>query len=264
VLNFLEELFRDEKSYSNINTARSALSTFISIDNHAVGSHPLVSRFMKGVFTLRPPAPRYEETWDVSIMLDYLRTLAPVRRISLKDLTMKLVMLLLLITAQRKQTLLLFDVHKLVMTRGSCSFQLTGLVKTSRPGDRKGTIVVKGYAPDRRLWVMFALREYLNRTKPLRKNHSQLFISYQKPCQAITGQTLSRWISLTMAKAGLNTDVYKPHSTRSAAVSRADERGVPIDLILKKAGWKSSTTFGKYYKKKVEKDTFQNAILQNT
>jgi len=217
---------------------------------------------MKGVFTLRPPAPRYEDTWDVSVMLTYLRTLAPVRRLCLKKLTMKLVMLLLLITAQRKQTLILLDVNNLTMKRSSCNFKLSGLVKTSRPGDVKSTLVVKGYAPDRRLCVMFALREYLNRTKLLRKNHSQLFISYQRPCHAITTQTLSRWIMATMADAGINTEVYKPHSTRSASVSRAEARGVPIDTILQKAGWNSSKTFAKYYKKKIVKNTYQNAILQ--
>jgi len=261
VLEFLQELFADEKSYSNINTARSALSTFINIDSTPVGSHSLITRFMKGVFSLRPPRPRYNETWDVEIMLTYLRKLSPVKRLSLKELTMKLVMLLLLTTAQRKQTLLLLDTTKLHMTRSSCVFQLTGLVKTSRTGDTKGTLVVKGYAPDRRLCIMFALHEYITRTKALRKEESQLFISYQRPCKAITTQTLSRWISTTMEKAGINTKVFKPHSTRSAAVSKADVRNVPIRDILQKAGWSNTGTFAKYYKKKIIKDTFQDAVL---
>jgi integrase len=218
---------------------------------------------MKGVFTLRPPRPRYEETWDVEIMLTYLRKLAPVKTLSLKNLTMKLVMLLLLTTAQRKQTLLLLDVNNLQMTRSSCVFQLTGLVKTSRPNDPKRTLVVKAYAPDRRLCIMFALREYLLRTKVVRKKESQLFISYQQPCKAVTGQTMSRWILDTMDKAGINTKLFKPHSTRSAVVSKADAKHVPVKDILEKAGWASSRTFAKYYKKKIIIDTFQKAVLGN-
>jgi len=205
--------------------------------------------------------PRYEGTWDVEVMLIYLRKLSPVKTLSLKDLTMKLVMLLLLITAQRKQTLLLLSTNNLQMTRSSCVFQLTGLVKTARPSDPKGTLVVKAYAPDRRLCVIFALREYLIRTKTIRNKEAQLFISYQKPCKPITSQTLSRWIMTTMAKAGINTDMFKPHSTRSAAVSRADARHVPLNNILEKAGWSSSRTFAKYYKKEIVKDTFQDAVL---
>jgi len=254
-------LYSDGKSYSNINTARSALSSFVIIDNFCVGSHPLVKRFMKGVFSLRPTKARYEGTWDVSTMLDYLRTLSPVKQLSLKDLTMKLVMLLLLVTAQRKQTLLLLDVLQLQLTDSSCVFQLTGLVKTSRPSDPKRSLVIKAYAPDRRLCIIFVLKEYLERTKLLRKQQTQLFISFKEPFKVVTGQTISRWILDTMAKAGINTNVFKPHSTRSAAVSKADARKVPINSILEKAGWKSSNTFAKYYKKEILKDTFQDAVL---
>ena len=51
VLDFLSELFENGNSYSAVNTARSALSAIgIIIDGFAVGSHPLVVRFMKGVY----------------------------------------------------------------------------------------------------------------------------------------------------------------------------------------------------------------------
>jgi hypothetical protein len=69
VLEFLAELFHSGLHYSAINTARSALSTFISIDNKPSGSHPLIIRFMKGVFEMRPAMPRYQITWDVSLVL---------------------------------------------------------------------------------------------------------------------------------------------------------------------------------------------------
>ena len=38
-----------------------------------LGTHPLVRRFMKGVFILRPALPRYNVTWDVNIVLNYLK-----------------------------------------------------------------------------------------------------------------------------------------------------------------------------------------------
>jgi hypothetical protein len=45
------------------------------------------------------------ETWDVNLVLDYLKTLSPVNILFLRTLSLKLVMLLDLITGQRVQTL---------------------------------------------------------------------------------------------------------------------------------------------------------------
>lgn len=60
---------------------------------------------LKGVFNLRPPVPGYKKVWDVSIGLRFLKTLSPVASLSLKNLSLKLVMPLSLVTAQRGQTL---------------------------------------------------------------------------------------------------------------------------------------------------------------
>ena len=43
-------LFHEGLAYSAINTARSALSSFLGVnDTEPVGSHSLIVRFMKGV-----------------------------------------------------------------------------------------------------------------------------------------------------------------------------------------------------------------------
>ena len=56
------------KQYCTINTLRSAISMthdemYEEVDGMRVGQHPLVSRFLKGVFNCRPPAPRCSTTW---------------------------------------------------------------------------------------------------------------------------------------------------------------------------------------------------------
>ena len=69
MLHFLTELFEDNCGYSALNTTRSALSTFIVLPgNISVGNHPLVTRFMKGVFQSRPTFPKYTEIWDVKVV----------------------------------------------------------------------------------------------------------------------------------------------------------------------------------------------------
>lgn len=56
-----------------------------------------------------------------------------------------------------------------------------------------------------------------------------------------------------MSKAGTCIDInrFSSHSTRSAAVSKAKYVSVPIDDILKVAGWSNIGTFGKFYDKKL-------------
>ena len=63
--------------YSTVATARSALSTFIKIDGLKVGDHPLVSRFMSGLFNQKPALPRYTETWSPQIVLYHLKLIQP-------------------------------------------------------------------------------------------------------------------------------------------------------------------------------------------
>ena len=102
VIEFLTELFQSGIGYSCLNTARSALSSVIIFsDNTPDGSHPLVARFMKGVFERRPSLPKYTSTWDVNVVLTFLRTFKDVQSLSLKELSWKLAALLMLLSGQR-------------------------------------------------------------------------------------------------------------------------------------------------------------------
>ena len=77
--------------YSSLNTARSALLTFICVDNNqSVGSHPLIKRFMKGVFSNRLALPKYNVIWDVSVVVNFLKTLYPHNDLSLLVLCQKI------------------------------------------------------------------------------------------------------------------------------------------------------------------------------
>ncbi|KAK2553629.1 Gag-Pol polyprotein [Acropora cervicornis] len=60
VCDFLTEQFEDsKKSYSTINSYRSALSSMLlPVDGYSVGEHPIIARLLKGMFHIRPPEPR--------------------------------------------------------------------------------------------------------------------------------------------------------------------------------------------------------------
>ena len=66
-----------------------------------IGNHPTVSVLMSGIFNKRPPQPKYPFIWDVETVLDFLRKLPGNDLLSDKLLTLKVSMLLSLLSASR-------------------------------------------------------------------------------------------------------------------------------------------------------------------
>ena len=82
-----------------------------------------------------------------------------------------------------------------------------------------------------------------------RNGEKHLFLSFKKPHHRVSKDTIGRWLKLIMSAAGVDTNRFKPHSTRAAAVSKAGKGDVPITEIMTKAGWTNERTFQKYYNK---------------
>jgi hypothetical protein len=50
-----------------------------------------------------------------------------------------------------------------------------------------------------------------------------------------------------MHSAGIDTSVFKAHSVRGAATTKAYTTGVPLAQILKMANWSNERTFRRHY-----------------
>ena len=254
---FLTTLYEEGLSYSSINSARCALSAIL--DSHdsthqTFGVHPDVKRFIKGIFQSRPPLPRYSKTWDVNLVLQYLGAMGSSQELSLKHLTLKLVMLVALTTAQRGQSLHHLDTLNMVHEETAYTFMLDSNLKQSKPGRSTSDLVVKfsAYPHDRNLCVVNTCSVYLDKTKALRGSESRLFITHQKPHKRASRDTIRRWIQQMMVKAGVDINVYKPHSVRSAAASKAKANNASIAEIMQTAGWSSAAPFAKFYDREIE------------
>lgn len=265
ILIFLAELKNEGLQYSALNTARSALGSFTVLSSgRAIGTEPLISRFLKGVFNSCPPKPRYKYIWDVGVVLDYIRGIPPVQELDLKQLSLKLCFLIAVTTAQRIQTLDLLQVDQLNFQDDSASFMIFKLVKQSRPGHSGMEVTLKAYPSDVRLCVLKTLQVYLQKTSVLRGREQALFISYKKPHRKVSKDTLARWIKTVLHNAGIDTSKFKAHSTRAAATSAAESRKVPVSDILATAGWTSENTFRTFYKKPILSGvSFADAILNS-
>ena len=111
VLDFLHTLYELGLSYSAIGTHRSAISAIVEIPGvPQLGEHWLVSRFIKRIFHLRLPQPRYTKTWDVNKVFSYLKSFGPNDSLSLKQLTLKTAALLTILAGRRMHTLHMLSV----------------------------------------------------------------------------------------------------------------------------------------------------------
>ena len=113
VLSFLNASFKDGASYGTLNTQRSALSL---ISKNKVGEDPLVSRFLKGCFKIKPTKPKYSYTWDVNVVLDYFEKLDDLSKLPIEVLTEKTITLLALVSAHRAQTLSKISIDNITTT----------------------------------------------------------------------------------------------------------------------------------------------------
>ena len=261
---FFNSMFRAGASYNAINVARSALASVILLDNdkYSISNHPWICRYVKGVFNLRPPRPRYSFIWDVSKVLDFLRSTSPAHKLSLCALTQKVCMLLALLSAQRVQTIYYLTLDNTRISKDQVDIAVVDLLKHSRPGKVGVKLSLKAYPDDRRLCIVHYLREYIKRTQTVRGTEKGLFVTYKKPIRHASKQTIARWIKCVLKSSGIDTKVFSAHSTRSASTSTAKNNNFPLAEIMRQAGWSNETTFKNFYfRQTTAESSFGHAVV---
>ena len=215
-LGFLAELFDAGLQYRTINVYRSAISvSHLPVDGCLLGSHPLVTHFMKGVDELRPPQPRVFNTWSVNTVLIFLRSLHPSEDLPLKTLTFKFVMLSALVSAARSSYLHQFDLKFHYMKDNCYYFIIPGLVKGSRHNKPHLEACLPSFSKDSRLCIFTYCKEYIKRTQALRPRSSSkdpLFLSYIKPHRPVKTCSIARWVKRVLSLSGTDTSHFTAHS----------------------------------------------------
>ena len=63
VCDFLSDQFGEGKSYSTVNSYRSALSgMLVPVNERPIGEHPVIVQLLRSILNVRPPVPRYNGT----------------------------------------------------------------------------------------------------------------------------------------------------------------------------------------------------------
>ena len=271
-MQFLTKLFEDNLGYNTLNTARSALSSILTIDSKPVGSHPLICRYMKGVLELRPPVPRYCETWDVNDILQFFTKQDENENLSLALLTKKVTTLLLLLSGQRVQTAHQLKLSQIMFKNDKCEIRITGSNSDkSKHFNRTKNVQSIEFEKinDSKLCVVKCIQDYIKRTEGHRKFDNFLLCCI-KPFRPASKDTVTRWLKDVMKLSGIDTGIFAAHSIRGASTSKALKLDVPLETILENAGWSNAQTFKKFYfrdvcesnEKKTARSCFGNSILK--
>ena len=230
------------------------------IDGVVIGKHPLISRFMRGVFNNRPPQPRYNFTWDVAKVLSHIRSLGTNDTLPMKELTHKLATILALANASRSSEIHALDVKYMTVSHTGVTFTLKKLTKSSRPG-KQCSLFYPSLQQDPLLCPVLTLRNYLSRTAKYRKDQStNLFLAVVKPYRPVHKSTIARWIKTLIHEAGIDGQ-FSAHSIRGAATTAAVMQGMSVGDIMKVADWASDTTFKRFYYRPMERPSANMSLL---
>ena len=122
------------------------------------GAHPTVTRFLKGVFESRPTVSRYTETWDVGTVLRHLKTIPTTKDVPLRDLTLKTVMLMSLVLAQRGQTIHTLNLEDMTNTESQITFVMSKPIKQTKAGVKSVPVKFTSYSAEPPLCVVTTLK----------------------------------------------------------------------------------------------------------
>lgn len=263
VLDFLSMYFDTGVGYGAINAARCALSVILPrIEGGTVGEHFLVKWFCKSCYIQRPPQPRYSDIWSVDRVLIWLEKLGTNTKMSRKLLSLKITLLLLLVSSQRGQTILNLHVDRMLCTKERITFKMKVLLKHNQLGQPLDAVTLFAYPKNKKLCIVRTITRYLERTNDIRRGNTQLLLSYVAPYGPISRATLARWTLNALTMAGIDTDKYKAHSTRGAAASAARAMGASLNAIMRNASWKDARSFAVFYNKTINDPAqVQRAVL---
>ena len=267
VINFLATCFHEDYEYQTIGVYRLAISAYHDlVEGKPIGQHSLISSLMTGIFNGHPPQPRYNFIWDVNTVLKYIKaTWGNSKSISMKKLTYKVTMLLALATASRSCSIHNLDIRFLIKYNDKYVFKFHRLYKSWKKGAAPPSLDLHMFLEDPEICAVKTLDEYLSRSKAWRtKDETQLLISFISPHKAVTGSTVPGWIKKVLHLAGIDTNIFKGHSTRAASTTKASLSGFSVADILERGQWSRKSTWQQFYHKEsaTASERFQQSIFK--
>ena len=148
---------------------------------------------MNGFQKLKPSKPKYNCTWDVSVVLNYLAKLGTNMEISIEMLGKKVLTLLALTSGQRLQTLSLVRVENIITNDIGIEIKIPDRIKNTNKSKFQPCLKFPFFHDHPEICVGSTILCYLEITNSFRNNlENFLFLTYKKPIHIASKQTLSR------------------------------------------------------------------------
>ena len=170
-----------------------------------------------------------------------------------------------LTSANRLSELQALDLRFRYYKQNGVLFKLASLTKKRQLGASLKECFFPSFPGDDRLCVVQCLRQYEAVTEGSRRvepdTPAPLFLSYEKPHKPVTAQRLAHWVKDFLKEAGVDTEIFKAHSTIGASTSAALKKGLHVKDILETADWSHESTFKKFYCRSVQGNPFAEKVL---
>jgi hypothetical protein len=242
IVEYLQSLLNAKKSVNTLKSRVSAIAFFHPgrTFRGSLGQHDTVKAFISGAVSLHPPVRDKFPTWDLPTVLQALmeEPFEPLADLSLAQLTKKTLFLVAICFARR-----IGELHALDCRPPFCSAGQGGVVLKANPSFRpkvptianlESSIEFAPYGidddgndlPERALCVCRALQRYLEMTRDIRQDTTQLFVTFKsghqgKPASKVT---MAGWLMSIIQQCyelqGKEIPKgIKAHSTRAASAS---------------------------------------------
>jgi len=164
------------------------------------------------------------------------------------------------------------DIKARTFTVEDVVFKPQHLLKQSRPSKPLADFFYPRLPDDLDVCQVATLQAYEQRTSEFRnsvegEDKSTLFLSWFGKHDPVTSSTNAQWIKTCLQEAEVDVGVFKAHSTREAASSKAAWSGVTVSDILLAADWSSGSTFQKSYHRPSNtsnRSSFGTAVLASS
>ena len=139
IIEFLTKEFKSGLSYNSIVSARSALGQCLPCD---ITNHSTFSTYLKGVYNLRLPTPKYFAIWNVNTLLSHMQH----KNIStFYDISRKVVTLFMILAGTRVNTLVHRKVTNMYITDTEVTFAFDDVLKHSRPNYEQKPLIFRAF-----------------------------------------------------------------------------------------------------------------------
>ena len=266
--NFLGSLSLQGKATATIRVYRAAVCTTLrQLGGPSFQEDSLIRDTLRGSALLEARSPRRIPSWDLDLVLSYLKgpSFVPLNSLNLKQLTIKTAFLLALASGRRVSEVnhlsgLPKDVGLDPQGAYVLHFLPDFLAKNQSPGSPSPSLTIPplvdpsvDFSPEVSLCPVRTLKRYRQLTKPLRAGRRKLLLSFNPTYRKdITVASVSRWIREVIRGAYAvegDGSEHNPraHEVRAWAATLAFSHSYSLLDVLQAAYWRSSSPFIKCY-----------------